>query len=362
MLFYNLDFLDFNYDISVEVTHADSRSNPAVLHGHIKFDPEFKIIPAPDIQLIMAKRSPAEQTTINHLHMKLVDDETNNPISYCQIGMAGPDSSYIVKTDSYGECYVDLGLPLRSRDKLSFDIKFEGYLPITRTEELGYAAGDTASKVFRLIRNEFEFSGKLKSNKPGEFVKGGRLVLMNPETTINIYADKQGRFSQIMKKHQQPDKNSYTLYIYSKDHFFFIKNIDFLVPRIYKQNREFVVPFIQKGAKVILYNVFFEQYRYLLTLQTYPELMKSAAYIREHPNVVLEIGGHTSSPGSASYNLWLSERRAEAARDFYIGLGIPDAQLITKGYGEVFPIANNVTRDGQTQNRRVELKIVEFRH
>jgi outer membrane protein OmpA-like peptidoglycan-associated protein len=227
---------------------------------------------------------------------------------------------------------------------------------------LGSVISDTASKVFRLIRNEFEFCGQLKSNRAGQVVSGGKLVLTNPDTTIEFDADERGQFSRVMKKYLQPDQNAYTVYIYSDNHFFFIENIEFQLPRTYRQYREFVVPNLENGAKVILYNVFYEQYRYFLTQRTFPELLRSVDYLKAHPNLVIEIGGHTSSPGSSSYNLWLSERRAEAVRDFYVGLGIPESSLRIKGYGEDFPIATNLTRDGQAQNRRIELKVMDVRN
>ena len=76
--------------------------------------------------------------------------------------------------------------------------------------------------------------------------------------------------------------------------------------------------------------------------------------------VQLEIGGHTDSTGSASYNLTLSKKRAQAVKDFLVfAYGIEDNRLIVKGYGETQPIASNRTRDGQAKNRRVEFKIIK---
>jgi len=349
-----------NFNLAVEITHANSRSNPAVLAGQLKFDPEFRIKPAPDIRLVMASRSTAQMVTIHHLQVQVIDDETGQPITAGTLKIEGPDTSYALHTDSQGEGSLSFRREMNNLTKLNFNIEYPGYLPLDRTEELGRAVGDTASKEFRLIRNEFEFCGQLKSSNPETLVTGGRLVLTNADTTIEIAADEQGRFSRVIKKYLQPERNAYRLYVYPDNHFFFIENLEFLVPRQFKQNRDFTLPRLENGAKVILFNVFYEQYRYFLTMQTFPELFWSVEYIKKHPNLVFEIGGHTSSPGSSSYNQWLSERRAEGVRDFYVGLGIPETSLRIRGYGEDFPIATNLTGEGQAQNRRVELKIVEI--
>lgn len=81
-----------------------------------------------------------------------------------------------------------------------------------------------------------------------------------------------------------------------------------------------------------------------------------AASLIAHPDVLVEIGGHTDSDGSDEYNLKLSDRRANAVRDYLIKKGVPAAQLTSKGYGEAQPIADNTTVEGKAKNRRVELK------
>jgi len=69
------------------------------------------------------------------------------------------------------------------------------------------------------------------------------------------------------------------------------------------------------------------------------------------------VTGHTDSTGSASYNQGLSERRAASVRDYMISQGV-DAGLITStGRGEEEPIADNKTREGRQQNRRVEIDV-----
>ncbi len=80
--------------------------------------------------------------------------------------------------------------------------------------------------------------------------------------------------------------------------------------------------------------------------------------ITNRPGISIEVGGHTDSVGSESYNQGLSERRAAAVRDYFVSVepSIADA-LTTAGYGESQPIADNDTDEGRAQNRRVELVV-----
>jgi outer membrane protein OmpA-like peptidoglycan-associated protein len=78
----------------------------------------------------------------------------------------------------------------------------------------------------------------------------------------------------------------------------------------------------------------------------------------ENHNVYLEIQGHTDSTGSKSINQRLGEERAEAVRLFLNEHGVALNRMSTISYGEKDPVANNKTRAGRAQNRRVVLIVM----
>ncbi len=86
-------------------------------------------------------------------------------------------------------------------------------------------------------------------------------------------------------------------------------------------------------------------------------LQAMVAIFKEYPKADFGIGGHTDSVGPKSSNQALSERRANAVRDYLIANGINADRLTATGYGEDSPIANNKTRSGRKENRRVEVKL-----
>jgi outer membrane protein OmpA-like peptidoglycan-associated protein len=74
-----------------------------------------------------------------------------------------------------------------------------------------------------------------------------------------------------------------------------------------------------------------------------------------YPSLHIAIEGHTDSIGSDDYNQQLSERRAQAVRDYFVQQGINSSAVEARGYGKTEPIASNDTTEGRQQNRRVEL-------
>jgi len=88
-------------------------------------------------------------------------------------------------------------------------------------------------------------------------------------------------------------------------------------------------------------------------------LNNAAGLLTTQERVVVEVAGHTDSVGSEPYNQGLSERRANAVRDYLVSKGIKASRLSARGYGEVQPVASNDTDAGRQANRRVELIILD---
>jgi outer membrane protein OmpA-like peptidoglycan-associated protein len=86
-----------------------------------------------------------------------------------------------------------------------------------------------------------------------------------------------------------------------------------------------------------------------------------ADVLREYNQTLIDVYGHTDADGTDSYNLGLSERRANSVRDYLTMRGVQGARLATRGFGESQPIAANDTPEGKAANRRVEIKIVPVR-
>ena len=96
------------------------------------------------------------------------------------------------------------------------------------------------------------------------------------------------------------------------------------------------------------------------------ELDKLVRFLEDNPQIKIELGSHTDNFGIDSYNLGLSQRRAESAVDHIISKGIDNSRIRARGYGETRPIALNTNTDGsdnpegRQKNRRTEIKVFEY--
>jgi len=88
-------------------------------------------------------------------------------------------------------------------------------------------------------------------------------------------------------------------------------------------------------------------------------LAEAVSILERYPNVRVEVAGHTDSVGNPTYNLNLSQRRAESVVEFLVERGIDGDRMVARGYGQNEPIADNATEAGRAMNRRVELRIIE---
>lgn len=83
----------------------------------------------------------------------------------------------------------------------------------------------------------------------------------------------------------------------------------------------------------------------------------TADVLKRYPHIDVEVAGHTDSTYTDAYNKRLSEDRAKSVCDYFIQKGIESRRLRAKGYGETSPVADNKSKTGREQNRRVELRL-----
>jgi len=115
---------------------------------------------------------------------------------------------------------------------------------------------------------------------------------------------------------------------------------------------------LEKEEKIVLRGINFASGQAVIPPSEYPVLDQVVQVLKANENVKVEIGGHTDSVGGEAYNQGLSERRAQSVRNYLIQRGIAASRLSARGYGEYQPVASNTTRDGRSQNRRIEFIVL----
>lgn len=104
-------------------------------------------------------------------------------------------------------------------------------------------------------------------------------------------------------------------------------------------------------------NIYFHFDSSALTQDARAVLSQKAARIKAFPQLHVVIGGHSDERGSDEYNMRLGERRAKAAYNYLIQLGVPSRQLATQSFGKRFPVATGGGETSWSQNRRDEFLV-----
>ncbi|MEZ4315953.1 MAG: OmpA family protein [Myxococcota bacterium] len=117
---------------------------------------------------------------------------------------------------------------------------------------------------------------------------------------------------------------------------------------------------VTRDRIVILEKVLFITAKAEIVPDSYPLLEEVTQTLLSNPQILLvRIEGHTDSRGGDNYNLDLSNRRANAIRDFLIEHGVEPGRLQAEGFGEVSPLVPNDSPENMEKNRRVEFHILK---
>lgn len=104
--------------------------------------------------------------------------------------------------------------------------------------------------------------------------------------------------------------------------------------------------------------IYFDTNKFNISTTSSETLNRLATVFKDYPDTNVLIEGHTDDTGADTYNQTLSEKRAQAVKDFLVSQGIPASRFTTKGYGETQSKYDNTTPEGRSKNRRVEFAII----
>ena len=98
--------------------------------------------------------------------------------------------------------------------------------------------------------------------------------------------------------------------------------------------------------------VYFDTDRFDIDGEDATKLQRQAQYFAQYPNLTFTVEGHTDERGTREYNLALGERRANAAKNYLVSLGVPASRIQTLSYGKERPVALGSDESAWAQNRR----------
>lgn len=129
--------------------------------------------------------------------------------------------------------------------------------------------------------------------------------------------------------------------------------------------QDIILDQIQVGKTYTLENIYYDFDRWEIREDAKPELDKLVQILKDNPTIEIELYSHTDSRGTDSYNLKLSDKRAKAAVDYLVKMGISSSRLKAIGYGETQLLNQcsnglDCSEEEHQKNRRTEFKITHY--
>jgi outer membrane protein OmpA-like peptidoglycan-associated protein len=211
-----------------------------------------------------------------------------------------------------------------------------------------------------------------KYPKAGDFIEKMTDFILNPNAKTRLIKDNIGKYD-VMPNGMFTDKKKITQvvkYIYENIKIPELKEKNISAnkkPSENKTQKAILVIEVHKGQKINdllhLQKIYFKNNSYLLNEKLYNELDKIAVFLKNNKNIKLEIRNYTDSRGNAKKNLEITNKRAQAVKNYLVGKGIEPNRLKTKGFGETKIInrcVNGVkcSEKEHLQNRRTEFIIL----
>lgn len=317
------------------------------------------------------------------------DDEQNHRLDEVQINVyhnevllsnfteTGMNGTFKIKLPEPGNYRLDLIRPAYERQSVQLSI--EGRQELT-----------VALPMKRL--EGYEFIGLIKKLLPREDELGPEIT----DTRIEIYNHTTGDLDLDIMTHPKSQfnfnferGNRYTVLLRKKD--FFAKRFDVVVntegcilcfeglglqfmPDILdeltrEQKKGAIEGYvmmrpIEVNEAIRLDNIYYDFDKWNIRRDARPALDKLVQTMRATP-IIIELGSHTDSRGTAEYNADLSQKRAQSAVDYIVSKGIDPIRISAKGYGESVPVNECVdgvkcNESAYQQNRRTEFKVTRI--
>ncbi|SER00762.1 OmpA family protein [Pedobacter rhizosphaerae] len=279
------------------------------------------------------------------------------------IGMGGLDIFRALRSGSGIGRVENLGYPINSpKDDFSFSIDAGDGLAYFSSDRDGGLGSDDIYTIDNKIIAVYQLEGTVYNSKTGQAVSGATVTLekVNGGAVLIETDDNGGYKFNLAKDTEYNVKAQKTAYRVDIEN---LATIGLTSSEVITQDLHITPIELYKGVR--LDNIYYDFDKWDIRKDAALELDNLVKILQENPTIWIELGSHTDSRGKDSYNLTLSQKRAEAAVEYLISKGIERSRLEARGYGETVPLnkcKNGVEcSDAEHQlNRRTEFKITKM--
>lgn len=288
-------------------------------------------------------------------------------------GLGGLDvfATKILRKDFTGKV-LNVGEPVNSKtDDFTFIFNEElrtGYVASNREDGLGaddiYSFVESRPLVFDCIQ---KVTGTVRDKITNEVLVGATMKVIdeNNEELFTTITDSEGTYSLELDCNQGNFVRALMEGYIPFEEYIGISDGKPKIIDFYLERDRITAGFGDDLAKLLqLSTIYFDFDKYNIRKDSEVEIEKVIAAMEKYPSLKLKVNSHTDSRGPAAYNLWLSQKRAEATVNYMIKNGISKDRLLSEGFGETKLLnecADGVSCSSKKHdvNRRSEFIILE---
>lgn len=308
---------------------------------------------------------PAINTPGNETYAFLAPDEVT--LYFCTEGLPGFGGHDVYMSKRLDTTWrnwstpVNLGFGINSTD-------WDGYFSTSAGGNIGVISTMQDSKEARLFYFELEDEAK---PEPVVMVTG---TILDPTTgkplKTNVRFSPLDEDGEVVEVTTNPETGTYSLVLPKgkkyeiladkKGYFSVSEYVDLTELESFDEvEKNLDLAKMEIGKSIKLNNIFFEFNKTEIRGESKKELERLLNLMNQNPSLKIEIGGHCDSKGNEKINRELSLKRAQSVVNYLISNGVSESRLTAKGYGEDVPLADNLTEEGRSLNRRVEFKVIQ---
>lgn len=331
----------------------------AKANGYPKYNENFDLPPTTpeeglnkDVQLEKIKES--------FVFGKITDQETHEPLVGATVTIKDKTGTLIATLTADGR--ASYKQTLKFDDNYEISVSMEGYngkSALVSLYPVHYPAG--LEKNFELLKIKPKTTacvrGRVLDIKTKEVLSEATVTILDKQgnTVQKIVTKADGKYEACVPF------GSYDITATRKGYMFRLDT--FTVALAHAETgleKDMELVKLEVGMNIVLKNIYYDVAKATLRPESVAELNRLIQIMNENPTLVVELAGHTDSDGSDSYNLNLSQARAQSVVDYLLEAGIGAERLVAKGYGETKPIVPNDTPANKQLNRRTEFTVLAF--
>ncbi len=353
--------LGLHAGLDLGLTTQDAFGLPATAPYNVVFGLSWTIDPTPkveyvEIEKVIEKEKIVEQAPeMGYIMGTVVDESTNDSVRGAVVEYVGEEFSS-QSTSMVNGTFRSYGF--EPGKELKMRVTHPDYEPLEVSAQI--QEGDLPLSIaLKALPKIGQLKGRVVDDKDKP-VKIARVAISGEGEKFSVPVDGGGNFSKELKA------GSYTIAVSADGYLTRGRDVKLEaddtvsidVTLLPKPKEELAS--LGETRIDINESVYFDTGEATIQKRSFNLLTQVASVLLENPQITkIQIEGHTDDKGKKDFNMDLSQRRADAVRQFLIDQGISPDRLVSKGYGDRRPILPNTNNRNRALNRRVEFNIVE---